>query len=98
VPPKIGSSEDDALVAWLRANYSKLPSNVRVPIIYGVLNHAGVRGVVVQIQPADVKAPPPPEPVVQKFDEINPRYQGLLFAITLSGDEKFGRFFAEQVA
>jgi len=38
------------------------------------------------------------KPVVQEFDEINPRYQGLLFAITISGDEKFGRFFAEQVA
>jgi hypothetical protein len=119
---KIGSLEDDALDAWLRANYSKLPSNVRVPIIFGVFNRSGrdpagiplLRTVIAVETPEDnlgklvellSRSSLPMstrltllKPCVQKFDEINPRYLGLLLAIEINRAEEFGRFLAEQVA
>jgi len=37
---KPGTPEGDAVDAWVRTNYSKFPSNVRRPVIYGVLYRA----------------------------------------------------------
>lgn len=37
---KAGTPEGDAVDAWVGTNYSKVPSNVRKPVIYGVLYRA----------------------------------------------------------